>query len=288
MIKKLRSAREMYPDLSKRDYKDLTEKLLEMVKGIPLHPGTEISSYMVNDIPVEKLHINDHFDKIIFYIHGGAFVLGSPEGGRFMASHIAALIKANVVSVDYRLAEKHPFPAALDDCVACYKDLLSKGVDPKNIVFLGESAGGNLALSTALFLKQNDIPLPAGICSLSPAVDLSFSLPSYKERINREIIINANADEEVKMHYVRGADPTNPLISPLFGEFTGFPPVSIHVGTEEMLFDDSVLLAEKLEAQGIDVSLRTWEEMFHAFQMVALPESFQSLEEIAEFYNQLF
>ncbi|HHV12494.1 MAG TPA: alpha/beta hydrolase [Clostridiales bacterium] len=286
MLKQLKDMRELWPDLSKRDYKKMAEMQLQMASSMPIPEGIEVSHSMADGVPVERLTISGAKGKVIFYIHGGAFLIGSAEAGRYTVSNIAMRCKRNVIGVNYTLATEKSFPAGLNDCAVAYQWALKQGIESEDIAFFGESAGGNLVLALALWCKENQVPLPGKICVFSPACDLTFSSPSYKGRMDREYILNGNTDIEVQSTYALGADLRNPLVSPIYGDYTEFPPTSIHVASEEMFYDDAVAMVEKLRACGVDAHFREWEGLCHTFLLSPLPESDQAYDEIAEFFAE--
>ena len=225
-------------------------------------------------------------DKYIYYIHGGGWTNGEPAWGYYCAVNIARLCGRNLVMADYRLAPEYPWPTAHEDCFGVYEWMIRQGIAPGNIVFLGESTGGNMVLSTAVLARQRGVSLPAAICSVSPVVDLSFAFPSYTERMDRDIILPKNQKDIVQNLYVKGADTRDPVMSPYYADFTGFPPTYFEVATEEMLFDDSIRTHEKMLRQGVDSRLKVWEGMWHTFYMMDFPESHESFELIASFFRE--
>lgn len=285
MLAAMRKSREMWPDLTKRDYRKMNERQAELCRQLPVPAGVKIREKMADSIPVELLDIPGADNKYIFYIHGGGFLIGEAANGRYAVSNIAVRCGRHVVGVNYRLAGEAPFPAGLHDCAQAYQWMLRQEIKPENIVFFGESAGGNLVLALALWCKENGVPLPGGICAFSPACDLTFKSKSYHDRMEREYILNGNTDEEVQSTYCRGAELTDPLVSPVYGDFRGFPPVSVHVASEEMFYDDAVHLREALKRDRVPAEFREWEGLCHTFLLSPLPESTQAYEEIAAFFK---
>ena len=286
MLKEMRKKREMYPDLSKRDYRKMNEMQTQMCSALPVPEGTEITETEADGVPVEILDIPGAQEKYILYIHGGGFLIGSAANGRYMSARIAVQCGRNVVGVNYTLATEAPFPAGLEDCGKVYRWMLKSGTAPVDISFFGESAGGNLVLALALWCKREGLPLPGSICAFSPACDLTFSSESYHSRMEREYVLNANTDVEVQSTYCRGADLHDPLVSPVFGDCTGFPPTAIHVGSEEMFYDDALHMAEVLSRDGVQVQLREWTGLCHTFLLAQIPESEQAYKEIADFFQK--
>jgi len=227
-------------------------------------------------------------ERIICYLHGGGYVLGSISTHRELASRLSRAASARVLILGYRLAPENPFPAAVDDSTAAYRWLLSIGVDPARLVIAGESAGGGLTVATFVALRDAGEPLPAaGIC-LSPWVDLAC----LGESIVTKAEIDPVADKESMLMlakaYLGDTDPCTPLASPLYAELTGLPPLLIQVGTAECLFDDAMRLADNARAAGVDVTLEPWDDMIHMWHMFAaiLPEGQQAIDRIGEFIRQ--
>jgi acetyl esterase/lipase len=215
--------------------------------------------------------------------------MGSPRTHRGLVADLARGARVRALSVDYRLAPEHPYPAGLDDCVAAYGWLLERRVDPSRIVVAGDSAGGNLALALLLRLRDAGIPLPAGAVLLSAATDLALTGDSHMTRkavdpYFANVGPNALIEEYVGVHDVR-----EPYISPLYADLRGLPPLLIHVGDHEVLLDDSVRLGERAVAAGVDARTVVWPGMMHVFQMFApfLPEARRANREIAEFVRDL-
>lgn len=224
-------------------------------------------------------------DIIIYYIHGGGFVAGSSRQRRNFTGYVAKKMGFNVISVDYRLAPETPFPGGAEDCLKVYRKLL-EDYAPEKIAFMGESAGGNLVLATALMAKDQNLPLPGCIITASPTVQYSRELPSYKMNADTDCMIT-NLSEEVKDVYFQSKDRTvfeNPYGAPLYGDFHGFPPVFINVSKSEALKDDAYLLNEKLQDQGVITKLLERENVMHAYLIQAmLPEARRDLKEVRTF-----
>ena len=228
-------------------------------------------------------------ERVICYLHGGGYVLGSINTHREMVSRLSRAAGARVLILDYRLAPENPFPAAVDDSLAAYRWLLSVGVDPARLVIAGESAGGGLTVATLVALRDAGEPLPrAGIC-LSPWVDF--------EGLGESMVTNAEMDNPLLNRegglmwakaYLGNIDPRTPSASPLYADLTGLPPLLIQVGTAEILFDDARRLADRARAAGVDVTLEPWDDMIHMWHFFAamLPEGQQAIDRIGEFIRQ--
>ncbi len=207
---------------------------------------------------------------VLLYFHGGGWILDSPYTHRSLTTAIGRTAGTRVLSVDYRLAPEHRHPAHLEDCVACYKCLLSNKVAPGNIVVAGDSAGGNLTLATLLYLRDNRIPLPAGAVLISPSTDLTHSDETYFANGATDPILADSGVFWWKTAYAGDLDLTNPLISPLRGDMAGLPPLLFQVSTSEMLYGETRRCAEKAGNAGVDVTLETWDDMLHVFQQFGL------------------
>lgn len=221
----------------------------------------------------------------ILYLHGGGHVSGSPVLYRDFTWRIAAASRARVTILDHRLAPEHPFPAALDDAVTAYRRLLTNGADPRQMAIMGESSGGGLVLSTLLRLRDEGSPLPAAAVALSPWTDLALTGQSLHRNAKADPMIRSDEAPRLASYYLAGADPRAPYISPLYGDLTGLPPALIQVGSDEVLLDDSVRMAQRLRDAGCEVELEIWPRMPHAWQVWArvLPEARQAIARIGEF-----
>jgi len=220
-------------------------------------------------------------DQALVYLHGGGFVYGVTPQHIEMVAHLARQMAVRALIVDYRLAPEHPFPAALDDCVAAYRWLLRQGIAPQDIVLAGDSAGGNLALTTMMKLRADGEPLPAAAACLSPVADMSERRRAARFK---DPLLPLKAVRFYNTSYVAGHDARDPLISPLYGDWRGLPPLLIHVGEEELLRDDAARSAEAARAAGVAVRLETYPRMWHVWQLfLALPQAVASLDDIAGF-----
>jgi len=230
---------------------------------------------------------NSSLDKAILYFHGGGFRLGSVTSHRDVIAQIALASGCRVLAINYRLAPEHRFPAALDDALAAFGWMLDRGMKPGNIAFAGDSAGGNLALAAMLALRERGLPLPVSAVLMSPWTDLAATGASYVTRAGADPIHQRPMILALAKNYLGGqGDPSDPLVSPLYSDLTGLPPLLIQVGDRETVLDDSVMFAEKARAAGIDVSLEVWDGMIHVFQMFELPEARQAIASIAGFLNR--
>jgi acetyl esterase/lipase len=224
-------------------------------------------------------------DRTILYLHGGGYVLGSIKTHRALVSRLSAASGGRALSVDYRLAPEHPFPAAVDDATGAYRWLLAQGADPASVIVAGDSAGGGLTLATLVALRDAGDPLPAaGVC-LSPWVDLEGLGESMTSKAEADPMVQREGLLEMAAHYLGGADARTPLAAPLHADLAGLPALLIHVGTAETLLDDSTRFAEKARAAGVDVELEPWDDMIHVWHAFAplLPEADQAIARIGEY-----
>lgn len=229
-------------------------------------------------------------EKVILYLHGGGYVTGSIEDHRMMCGLLANATGTKVLIPEYRLAPEHPFPAALDDALKVYQWLLGQGYSSTNMIIAGDSAGGGLGVATVLALKEKSGSLPAAVVCLSPWADLALTGQSHTTKAKAEAILNKDVLHEWALCYTDESNLTNPLVSPIHGDFHGFPPLLIQVGSEEILLDDSTLLAEKAKSAGVDVTLKIWDGMWHVWQALGdlIPENKKTFEEIGQFVQRQF
>lgn len=228
--------------------------------------------------------------RTVLYFHGGAYCIGSWQTHRGLITHLAVAANAVVYSPNYRLAPEHPHPAALEDGVSAYRWLLDQGIPPGQIALAGDSAGAGLALATAIEIRDSSLPLPRSIVLLSPGVDLSGDYPSMTRNARKDPMIRTSWFHECARLYLDGRDAHDPACSPLFAKHFGLPPMLIHVGTEEVLLDDSTRLAERCREAGVQVTLKVFEGLWHEFQIHAglMKESDQAVAEIGEFLQAHF
>lgn len=225
--------------------------------------------------------------KVVLYVHGGGYVMGSAGSHRDVTGRLSKASGARVLSLNYRLAPEHPFPAPVDDAVAAYRWLLAQGISPGNIAVAGDSAGGGLAIATLLALRDAGEPLPAAGIGISPWVDMEGTGESMTTRAAVDPVVQKEGLLGMAKLYLGDADPKNPLAAPLHADLAGLPPLLLQVGDAETLLDDSTRLAEKARAAGVDVTLKVWDEMPHVWHLFApiLPEGRQAIDEIGSFFQ---
>jgi acetyl esterase/lipase len=225
-------------------------------------------------------------DKIIFYLPGGGYCVGSCNTHKGLIGRMARAAGHPIIAINYRKAPENPYPAAIEDAVRVYKQLVEDGY--KNIILSGDSAGGGLALATTMVLRDEGFKLPMALVLLSPWTDLTCSGDSVTRKKDRDALISPELLEVFAKKYAGKEDLKNPLISPLFGDFTNFPPTLIQVGTEELLLDDATRLTKKMKASGVLVEMELWEGMMHVFQWMAglMPEANDAIKKIGAFINR--
>jgi acetyl esterase/lipase len=234
---------------------------------IPLPDNVTVQSLSFDSVPAEKITpANATPGKALLYLHGGGHVFGSIKSHRHFVSRLAVATKATAWHIDYRLAPEHPYPAAIEDALVAYRALLDSGIAPADIVVGGESAGGNLAAALLLKLKQENLPQPAGLYLLSPWLDMTTTAESYDKVGARDPMITREGIVGVATAYL-GNQPDTPLASPVRADVSGLPPMLIQVGSEEVLLSDSTTFANNAAMTGIDVSLRVWAGMPHAWPL---------------------
>lgn len=201
----------------------------------------------------------------LIYLHGGAYIAGSAGGYRALAAELARAGGLTAYSVDYRLAPEAPFPAAIEDSCAVYRALLARGIAPEKIVLAGDSAGGGLVFSTLIALRDAGDPLPAAAIALSPWANLACDGETVRTKAAADPSLTPEGLRAGARHYLAGADPRDPLASPVFADLSGLPPLLIQVGSAEILLDDALALAARAGADGSPVRLDIWPDMPHVF-----------------------
>ena len=223
--------------------------------------------------------------RVVLYLHGGGYVIGSPRSHRHLAAAIAGAARASALLLDYRLAPEHPYPAAVEDAVAAYRWLLDQAIAPERIVIAGDSAGGGLTVATLLALREARVPLPAGGVCISPWVDLTCGGASYATKADADPIVRRAGVEQMAQAYLGDTPPRTPLASPLFADLRGLPPLLIHVGSDEVLLDDAVKLAERAKTAGVHATLEIYDHMIHVWHwfLPMLDEAQTAVDAIGRF-----
>ncbi|MFG3597309.1 alpha/beta hydrolase [Bradyrhizobium sp. RDI18] len=228
-------------------------------------------------------------ERNVLYLHGGAYVSGAPVHYRHFLWRIADALQARVWALEYRLAPEHVFPAALEDAVESYRWLAGNAPDVRQLFVVGDSAGGGLALGLLLRLRDDGKLLPAAAVALSPWTDLALTGASLKTNAAADPMLNVEDLPDLAKLYLGGADPRTPYASPLYGDPAGLPPVLIQVGSDEILRDDAVRMAEKLQSHNPRSKLEIWRRMPHVWQLFVpvLPEARQAIAQIGEFISDV-
>jgi acetyl esterase/lipase len=220
----------------------------------------------------------------LLYLHGGAWCIHLPGLYRRLATRLSALTGMRVLLPDYRLAPEHPFPAAIDDCLAAYRWLVEQGHAERPFAVAGDSAGGSLTLVTLMRARDARLPMPGCAVVLSPSTDLTLSGPSVKYNADADPMFAPAAGDLLPPIYCPGEDRANPLVSPLFGNWDGLPPLLFHAGSTETLLDDSVRGHDRARQAGVAAEIEVWPEMPHVFHVFNwLPESREAMGKVADF-----
>ena len=272
-----------------------TATVEERRRGIDALPkelpeGIELTDIVLDGVPVRWVTPKESTSHAVaLLVHGGGFHVGGPASHRDLAAHIALASGAHVAIADYGLTPETVFPVALNDVKTVYRGILAHGVDPKDFVLIGDSSGAGLGLAALLELRDEGVPMPAGLMFMSAWVDQSLSSDSVKSRAGMDPYQNEAAMTRVGAAYRNGVAADDPRVSPIFGDFTGLPPMLLQVGTHEPLHDDTLRLAEKARAAGIQVEVQIEEGMPHMHQMLIfnLPEAVDSARRAGEFIRTI-
>ena len=261
----------------------------EMTKNSPIPEGTRCEPVSADGVACEWIAApNSHDDRTLLYLHGGGYVIGSISTHRGHVARLSQASGARALSVDYRLAPEHPFPAGLEDAQKAYRWLLEQGCDPAHTAIAGDSAGGGLSVATLVSLRDAGVPLPVAGVLLSPWVDLEGIGDSVKTRADADPMVEISGLLKMARLYLHGANPRTPLASPLYADLQGLPPLLIQVGTAEILLDDSTRLAKLAESAGVEVELEAWEDMIHVWQALAplVPEATEAIQRIGDWLGK--
>lgn len=231
-------------------------------------------------VSVNRAHMKKY---VILHCHGGGYSTGSSLYARTLTTKLAASTSMDVLCFDYRLAPEHPYPAAVEDVMAVWNYLMLLGYGARDVIVTGDSAGGNLALALLLRLKQEERLLPRGLMLMSPWTDLTSSGKSFQANADLDPVLNRDYIERMVEAYAEGQELKNPMISPLFGDFCGFPPTYIQVGENEILLSDSKRLYQKLLEAGVSARLEIFNGMWHVFQMSPFKTAAEAMDKNAEF-----
>ncbi len=268
------------------DFRELCEKGASRYAKIP--SGMTVKPQIIEGISAEWLiPEGSNPEKLILYVHGGGYVAGSCNDHRGFVSKFAQNTGIVNLTYEYRLAPEHPFPAAIDDSILIYRWILSSGFKPENILIAGESAGGGLTLALLLAIKEQQLPPPSAAVAISPWTDLSCSGESYRTK-NKWSLAPMNSWTVFSAHYCGRISPKQPLISPLFGDLKGLPPIFINAGVDDELFDDGEMFYRKAIASGVDATFRAGTGQVHCYPLLApmFPEATEAMQEIVSFIKK--
>jgi epsilon-lactone hydrolase len=228
-------------------------------------------------------------DRVFLLLHGGGFNAGSPRTHRRLAAHLSRATHMRVLTPEYRLAPEHPFPAAVKDALSVFGWLLSQGIDAEHIVVGGDSAGGGLTLSMLLALREAGAKMPFAAILMSPWADLTLSAPSYRTNRKYDPCVSLGDLQQAAEWYAGDRDPADPMLSPIFADLSGLPPMLIHAAADELMADEARLLAERAMAAGVETTLKIYDGVWHAFHGAGMeiPESRQAIDEIGTYLRTL-
>ena len=252
-------------------------------------PHVDVQPIAMGDLPAERLRpagVND--DRAVLYLHGGGYTMGSCRTHRALGARLAIASQTPVLMIDYRLAPEHPFPDALEDALKAYRWLIEPGTPSGPIALAGDSAGGGLVVAAAIALRDQGDRLPAAIACMSPWADLAVKGESMVTRARADPLIGRESSLLHAALYVAQHDPTLPLISPVYADLRGLPPLLIQVGDCEVLLSDSLRLAERARQAGVDATLEVWDGMWHGWQAFAgfVPEARQVIDRVGAFIRK--
>ncbi len=261
---------------------DAAERVFDLPEGI------SVANVECGGRPCELLKPAGGGVRAMLYLHGGGYVMGSPKSHRHMIAAIAKAADAAILVPEYRLAPEHAFPAALEDAVAGYEWLLGNDWRPDQISIAGDSAGGGLCLASLLHLKDQNAALPGAAICISPWTDMTASGASHQDKSDADPMVKLDSLRSHAEMYRGGRALDDPLLSPLFGDLSGLPPLLIQVGSDEILLDDARELHARAEAAGLDSSLEVWQGMFHVWHWfgVYLDEAADATGNIADFMRR--
>jgi epsilon-lactone hydrolase len=241
--------------------------LRELLSAQPLPADVTVTAGALGGVPTAEITVDGIEPRnVLLYFHGGVYVMGDAFLAADLASQVGRRAHAKVISVDYRLAPEHPYPAAVDDALAAYEALLQNGIAPSDIAFAGESAGGGLAVATLVNARDHELPLPAAACAMSPYADLTLAGTTIETKREVDPLLNREALQARIPDYTAGQNAALGLISPVFADLSGLPPLIIQAGSHEVLLDDAVRLARQAATADVEVTLDITSGVPHVFQ----------------------
>ena len=249
------------------DVNEQRRLLRELTSSQPLPADVTVTAAALGGVPTAEITIDGIEPRhVVLYFHSGVYVLGDAFQAANLASQVGRLTRAKVISVDYRLAPEHPYPAAVDDALAAYEALLQNGTAPSDIAFAGESAGGGLAVATLVNARDHGLPLPAAAFAMSPYADLTLAGTTMQTKREVDVLMSPEALQSRVTDYTAGQDAALGLISPIFADLSGLPPLIIQAGSHEVLLDDAVRLARQAATADVEVTLDITPRVMHVFQ----------------------
>jgi epsilon-lactone hydrolase len=249
------------------DVSEQRRQLRELLSAQPLPPDITVTPAELGGVPAAEITVDGIQPRhVVLYFHGGVYVMGDAFLAADLASQVGRRAAARVLSVGYRLAPEHPYPAAVDDALAAYQALLDNGTAPADIALAGESAGGGLAIATLLSARDHGLPLPAAAYVMSPYADLTLAGMTMDTKRDADPLLSRDNLQARVPDYTAGHDPALPLISPVFADLTGLPPLIIQAGTHEVLLDDAIRLARQAATADVQVTLDITPRVPHVFQ----------------------
>jgi acetyl esterase/lipase len=270
---------------------EMRRSMESLTKLARLPSKTKVEKITLNSISADWVCTNGaHDDRVVLYLHGGGYNICSPNTHKELAAHISIASGARVLLPDYRLAPEHPFPSALEDATSAYRWLLDTGLTGGNIAIVGDSAGGGLSIATSVSLRETGEPSPASIACISPWTDLDMSGNSIKTHAEIDPMLNLQLMKIMASNYIGNGDPRSPLISPIYADLKGISPLFIHVGSDEMLLDDSTRIADRAKSAGVDVTIKIYDHMWHVWHLNArfMHEAQNAIEELGSFIRKHF
>lgn len=278
MMREARRAAGSAPRLS---IEEMRTGMETMIASLPAIGGVSTNPVEIAGLPAEWTTPDGLETRgTILYLHGGGYFEGSIATHRRLVAALCLAAGTRGLSVGYRLAPEHRFPAAVDDAVAAYRWLITEGgEDPARVIVAGDSAGGGLTFAALIALRDAGVPMPAGGFGISPWTDLAATGESLVSRKDRDPFIDPTSIDETVLRYTGDADRRDPLVSPLYGDLAGLPPLLIHVGGAEVLYDDAARMAAAARDAGVEVEFADWEDAFHVWHMMAgmLPEADEAI-----------
>lgn len=266
-------------ETQRRDWENAAAQMI-------LPADTRIEAATIGGVPCEwvRCGVVDE-SNVLLFLHGGGFNSGSPRTHRDLAARLSQAAGIPVLLPDYRLAPEYPFPAGIEDVIQVYRGLLQAGYQARQIIIAGDSAGGGLAISSLLVMRNNGDDIPAAVVLLSPMLDMALAGESMVTRANVDPLTTAIGLRMAINYYMGDGDLKNPIASSVYADLRGLPPLLIHAGDHELLLSDSTRLAENAQAANVETQLKIWPEMWHVFQAWAadLPEAREALAQIGDY-----